>query len=177
MQSFPAKVISGFSLIQSGFKFICKSVERLSFIFVENVLLHLILPRIYIISFINQREKNRKYLYMIFPKFDYYMHNTFIVQIYNNFKAVVCFFLMILSYAILMCMLSIVSCIYFILLFLYYIPINFISLDTVDFTKCDPMLLSETDDVVNKGVLNTQCIKYHDVIYIPPYCTKFVLST
>ena len=44
----------------------------------------------------------------------------------------------------------------------YYIPINVLSLDTVDFTECDPMLrittlwfsesispLSETDDVVH----------------------------
>ena len=50
----------------------------------------------------------------------------------------------------------------------YYIPINILSLDTVDFTECDPMLrittlwfsesispLSETDDVVHNVFLNT----------------------
>ena len=50
--------------------------------------------------------------------------------------------------------------IYLLRIILYYIPINVISLDTVDFTECDPMLrittlwfsesvspLSETDDV------------------------------
>ena len=50
----------------------------------------------------------------------------------------------------------------------YYIPINVISLDNVDFTECDPMLwittlwfsesispLSETDDVVHNVFLNT----------------------
>ena len=53
----------------------------------------------------------------------------------------------------------------------YYIPINVIILDTVDFTECDPMLrittlwfsesispLSETDDVVHNVFLNTQCM-------------------
>ena len=63
----------------------------------------------------------------------------------------------------------------------YNIPINFISLDNVDFTECDPMLrittlwfsesispLSETDDVVHNVFLNTQCIRYCDVIYIAP---------
>ena len=63
---------------------------------------------------------------------------------------------------------------------LYYIPINVLSLDTVDFTECDPMLrittlwfsesispLSETDDVVHNVFLNTQCtqcMRYCDVI-------------
>ena len=50
----------------------------------------------------------------------------------------------------------------------YYIPINVLSLDTVDFTEFDPMLrittlwfsesispLSETDDVVHNVFLNT----------------------
>ena len=52
---------------------------------------------------------------------------------------------------------------------IYYIPTNVISLDTVDFTGCDPMLrittlwfseskspLSETDDVVHNVFINTQ---------------------
>ena len=64
---------------------------------------------------------------------------------------------------------------------LYYIPINVISLDTVDFTECDPMLrittlwfsesispLSETDDVVHNVFLNTQCMRYCDVFIIAP---------
>ena len=64
---------------------------------------------------------------------------------------------------------------------IYYIPINVISLDTVDFTECDPMLrnttlwfsesispLSETDDVVHNVFLNTQCMRYCDVIHIAP---------
>ena len=50
----------------------------------------------------------------------------------------------------------------------YYIPINVLSLDTVDFIECDPMLrittlwfsesispLSETDDVIHNVFLNT----------------------
>ena len=62
---------------------------------------------------------------------------------------------------------------------IYYIPINVLSLDTVDFTECDPMLrittlwfsesispLSETDDVVHNVFLNTQCMRYCDVIHI-----------
>ena len=72
----------------------------------------------------------------------------------------------------------------------YYIPINVISLDTVDFTECDLMLrittlwfsesispLSETDDVVHNVFLNTQCMRYCDVINIASYkiCTKYFL--
>ena len=58
----------------------------------------------------------------------------------------------------------------------YYIPINFISLDTADFTECDPMLrittlwfsesispLSETDDVVHNVFLSTQ-MTMHEVL-------------
>ena len=58
----------------------------------------------------------------------------------------------------------------------------YISLDTVDFTECDPMLrittlwfsesispLSETDDVVHNVFLNTQCMRYCDVIHIAQY--------
>ena len=71
---------------------------------------------------------------------------------------------------------------------LLYIPINVISLDTVDFTECDPMLrittlwfsqsvspLSETDDVVHNVFLNTQCMRYCDIIHIAPYkiCSKY----
>ena len=61
----------------------------------------------------------------------------------------------------------------------YYILTNIISLDTVDFTECDPMLrittlwfsesispLSETDDVVQNVFLNTQFMRYCDVIHI-----------
>ena len=74
---------------------------------------------------------------------------------------------------------------------LYYIPTNVISLDTVDFTECDPMLrittlwfseskspLSETDDVVHNVFLNTQCIRYCDVIHIAEFkiCTKYFIS-
>ena len=64
----------------------------------------------------------------------------------------------------------------------YYIPINFISLDTVDFTECDLMLrittlwfsesispLSETVDVVHNVFLNTQCMRYCEVIHITTY--------
>ena len=71
---------------------------------------------------------------------------------------------------------------------LYYIPINVLSLDTVDFTECDPMLqittlwfsesispLSETDDVVHNVFLNTQGMRYCDVVHIAPY--KSVPST
>ena len=72
----------------------------------------------------------------------------------------------------------------------YYIPTNVISLDTVDFTECDPMLrittlwfsesvspLSETDDVVHNVFLNTQCMRYCDVFHIAPYTifTKYFL--
>ena len=66
-------------------------------------------------------------------------------------------------------------------MYLYYIPINVISLDTVDFTECDPMLrittlwfsesispLSETDDVLHNVFLNTHCMRYCDVIHIAP---------
>ena len=68
----------------------------------------------------------------------------------------------------------------------YYIPINVITLDTVDFTECNPMLritilwfsesispLSDTDDVVH----NVQCMRYCDVIHIAPYkiCTKYFI--
>ena len=65
---------------------------------------------------------------------------------------------------------------------IYYIPINIISLDTVDFTECDPILrittlwfsesispLSETDDVVHNVFLNTKCMRYCGVIHIAPY--------
>ena len=61
------------------------------------------------------------------------------------------------------------------------LPTNVITLDTVDFTECDPMLrittlwfsesispLSETDDVVHNVFLNTQCMRYCDVIHIAP---------
>ena len=64
----------------------------------------------------------------------------------------------------------------------YYIPTNVISLNTVDFTECDPMLrittlwfsesvlpLSETDDVVHNVFLNAQCMRYCDVIHIAQY--------
>ena len=64
----------------------------------------------------------------------------------------------------------------------YYIPTNVISLDTVDFTECDPMLrittlwfsesvlpLSETDDIVHNVFLNSQCMRYCDVIHIAQY--------
>ena len=57
-----------------------------------------------------------------------------------------------------------------------------ITLDTVNFTECDPMLrittllfsesispLSETDDVVHNIFLSSQCIRYCDVIHIAPY--------
>ena len=59
----------------------------------------------------------------------------------------------------------------------YYIPINVISLDTVDFAECDPMLrittlwfsesispLSETDDVVHNVFLN---VISHRIKYVP----------
>ena len=64
----------------------------------------------------------------------------------------------------------------------FYIPINVISFDTVDFTECDPMLrittlwfsesispLSETDDVVHNVFLKVQYVKNCDVIHIAPY--------
>ena len=64
----------------------------------------------------------------------------------------------------------------------FYIPINVFSLDTVDFIECNTMLrittlwfsesispLSEIDDVVHNVFLNTQCIRYCDVINIAPY--------
>ena len=65
----------------------------------------------------------------------------------------------------------------------YYIPINILSLDTVDFTECDPMRrittlwfsesispLSETDDVVHNVFM-----RYCDVVHIAPdkICTKY----
>ena len=74
---------------------------------------------------------------------------------------------------------------------IYYIPINVISLDTVDFTECDPMLrittlwfsepispLSETDDVVHNVCLNTQFMRYCDVILIAQYkiCSKYFIG-
>ena len=67
-------------------------------------------------------------------------------------------------------------------IYIYYIPINVISLDTVDFTECGSMLgittlwfsesispLSETDDVVHNVFLNTKCMRYCDVIHIAPF--------
>ena len=64
----------------------------------------------------------------------------------------------------------------------YYLPFIVISLDTVDFTECDPMLrittlwfsesispLSETNYVVQNVFLNTQCMRYCDIIHIAPY--------
>ena len=61
----------------------------------------------------------------------------------------------------------------------YYKLTNIISLDTVDFTECDPMLrittlwfsesmspLSETDDAVQNVFLNTQFMRYCDFIHI-----------
>ena len=74
--------------------------------------------------------------------------------------------------------------------YFYYISINIISLDTVDFRECDPMLrittlwfseplspLSETDGVVHNVFLNAQCMKYCDVIPIAQYkkCTKYLI--
>ena len=60
----------------------------------------------------------------------------------------------------------------------YYILTNIISLDTVDFTECDPMLrittlwfsesmspLSETDDIIQNDFLNTQFMRYCDVVH------------
>ena len=65
---------------------------------------------------------------------------------------------------------------------IYYIPINVISLDTVDFTECDPMLrittlwfsesispLAETDDVVHNVFFQYKCMRYCDVVHIIPY--------
>ena len=64
----------------------------------------------------------------------------------------------------------------------YYIPINVINLDIVDFKERDPILrittlwfsesishLSETDDVAHNVFLNTQCMRYCGVIHIAPY--------
>ena len=62
---------------------------------------------------------------------------------------------------------------------IYYITTNVISLDTVDFTECDPMLrittlwfsesispLSEIDDVEHNVFLKTQCMRYCDFFHI-----------
>ena len=69
---------------------------------------------------------------------------------------------------------------------IYYIPINVIGLDTVDFTEFDPMLrittlwfsesispLSGTDDVVHNVFSQYKCMRYYDVVHITPYkiCT------
>ena len=69
-----------------------------------------------------------------------------------------------------------------------YIPINILSLDTVDFTECNPMLgittlwfsesispLSETDDVVHNVFLNTNALGM--VTSFIPHRTKYVQST
>ena len=66
---------------------------------------------------------------------------------------------------------------------IHYIPINVISLDTVDVTKCEPMLrittlwfsesispLSKTDDEVHNVYLNTQrCHPYRTVQILSVY--------
>ena len=65
---------------------------------------------------------------------------------------------------------------------IYYISINVISLDTVDFKECESILrittlwfsesispLFETDDVVHNVFLNTQCMRYCGVIHIALY--------
>ena len=70
----------------------------------------------------------------------------------------------------------------------YYIPINVLSLDTVDFTDCDPMLrittlwfsesispLSETDDVVHNVFLHTNA--WGVVTSFISHRTNYVQST
>ena len=74
---------------------------------------------------------------------------------------------------------------------LYYIPINVITIDTVDFTECDQMLwittlwfsesispLSETDDVVHNVFLNAQFMMYCDVNLIAWYniCSRYFIG-
>ena len=69
-----------------------------------------------------------------------------------------------------------------------YIPINILSLDTVDFKECDPMLrittlwfsesispLSETDDIVHNVFLNTNA--WGIVMLFISHRTKYVQST
>ena len=71
---------------------------------------------------------------------------------------------------------------------IYYIPINVISLGTVDFTECDPMLqittlwfsesispLSETDDAVHNVFLSTNA--WGIVTSFISYRTKYVQRT
>ena len=73
-------------------------------------------------------------------------------------------------------------------IYIYYIPINVLGLDTVDFTECDPMLrittlwfsesispLSETDDVVHNVFLNTNT--WGIVTSFISHRTKYVQST
>ena len=73
---------------------------------------------------------------------------------------------------------------------LYYIPINVISLDTVDFTDCLNVIrysgsplwfsesispLSETDDIVHNVFLNTQEVLWPHSYRTVQICTKYFI--